>query len=206
MELHYTTVTLAFVVLVLVICFVSVMIFLPMYWSGRGSPLFNTTGSISSTYSATTTHSTSSSYTGSILTTSSLASTPPPGDLKPKIYRYRVENGVIKVGIVFMNSYPVEVVIEKILLNDTIVFSGTRIIDSWSLLTKAFGEETAEVVATIWINTRIPGEENLLASGEMIYVGNITVHYKIPGVKGTYTKTFKLVVPETMIKGNTLQT
>jgi len=131
-----------------------------------------------------------------------LASTPPPGDLKPKIYRYRVENGVIKVGIVFMNSYPVEVVIEKILLNDTIVFSGTRVIDSWSFLTKAFGEDTAEIVATVWINTGIepvPGSE-ILVCGKTVFVGNLTIYYRISNVEGTYNVTYPLELPECWIK------
>jgi len=130
----------------------------------------------------------------------SLLPTPPPGNLEPVMLHFRVEKGTVHVGITLQNTYPKEVIIEKVFLNDTLVYEGPKVIDPWGFLVKTFGSQNAEMMSTIYFDSGIPGREGIEASGERVYVGTITIHYEIVGVKGIYTKTLKLYIPKTMMK------
>ena len=216
MELHYSIATILFIVLVLVVCFVAVSMFIPLYWNARGSPLFNTTTRIvySTHNSQTSTLTTASSEIHSThstplitTTTTTLLTTPPPGELRVRSYHIRDGGDTIKVGLVFENTYPVEVIIEKIYLNDTLVYKGPQVIDPQSFIDKIVGDpRLAEAMTTIWINTGIksvPGSE-IMVCGKMVTVGTLTIYYKIPSVEGEYNITLPLKLPECMIKEYTI--
>ena len=120
-----------------------------------------------------------------------------------KSYDIRVEDNIIKVGLVFENTYPVEVIVEKIYLNDTLVFRGSRVIDPQSFINNIANDPAmAEAMTTIWINTGIKPAPNsaVIVCGKTVVVGNLTIIYDIPNVKGTYNITLPLKLPECMIK------
>ncbi len=216
MELHYTVATVLFIVLVLVVCFLAVSMFIPLYWNARGSPLFNTTTRvIYSTHNSQTStltpasseiHSTHSTHVVTT-TTTTLLTTPPPGELRIRSYHIRDSEDTIRVGLVFENTYPVEVIVEKIYLNDTLVYKGHEVIESKSFLDKYIKDPIlAEAMVTIWINTGIKPAPNsvIIACGKMITVGNLTIYYRIPNVIGTYNITVPLELPECMVKEYTI--
>jgi len=103
---------------------------------------------------------------------------------------------------VFKNTYPVEVVVEKIYLNDTLVYKGPHVIPPWSKLTRATNQDLALMLVTVWINTGIKSASNstIIASGKMIVVGKLIIYYKVPNVVGTYNITLPLRLPICMIK------
>ena len=198
MELHYTVATVLFVVLVLVLCFVTVSMFIPIYWSGRSYPLFNTT---TTTYSTTSSIETTYTHTESTttITTTTLLTSPPSGELRVKSYYIKDRGDDIQVGLVFDNTYPVEVIIEKIYLNNTLVHEGPRVIIPWEEIPST---TDPEILVTVWISTGIkpvPGSE-VLVCGKMIPMGNLTIIYRIPNVQGVYNTTLTLKIPECMIK------
>ena len=204
MELHYAVVTVLFIVLVLVLCFVAVSMFLPVYWSGRSSPLFNSTVSpVSETRSTGSSETFHTSVASTTTSTTTLLTSPPPGGLRVKSYDIRVEDNIIRVGLVLENTYPVEVIVEKIYLNDTLVFRGSRVIDPQSFINSIANDPAmAEAMTTIWISTDLNPAPNseIIACGKTITVGNLTIIYRIPDVKGTYNITLSLKLPECMIK------
>ena len=59
----------------------------------------------------------------------SLMPTPPPGDLEPVMFHFRIEKGTVHVGVTLQNTYSKEVIIEKVFLNGTLVYEDPRIID-----------------------------------------------------------------------------
>ncbi len=209
MELHYTVMTIVFILFVLLLGVVVVLVFAPVHERIVSSTL--ATGTSVDVIDETTTRvydtgvSGSVTSSGAILSSSASAATTSIcyscGRLRVKGYRIRSED-TIKVGILLENTYPVEVIIEKILLNDTIVFSGKQIVDPWGFLTRVFGENGARTAATIWINTGIepaPGSETMACS-KTVFIGNLTIYYRIPNVEGTHNITYPLKLPECMIK------
>ncbi len=207
MELHYTVVTVLFAVLVLILGFVVVSMFIPVYRSSRSYPLFNTTVNshpqTQSTIFSETSYTPGTSTFTTTSTTTTLLTSPPPGELKVVGYHIRDSGDTIRVGLVFENMYPVEVIVEKIYLNDTLVYKGHKVIESKSFLDKYVKDPVlVEAMTTIWINTGIKPAPNsvILACGKTITVGNFTIYYSIPNVKGTYNITLPLKLPECMIK------
>lgn len=209
MDGYYLVGSVLLVVLVLIVGFVAVSMFLPVYERGGGSTSCSSTctGSVSTASQAPAASSgTSSSVSSTISTTSTLLTAPPPGSLRVDSYDIRVESGTIRVGLVLKNTYPVEVIIERIYLNDTLVYRGPRVIDPWSQVTRIAGGDTglAASMSSVWINTGIkpaPGSE-LLICGKTVTIGNITIIYTIPGVEGTYNLTLPLKLPECIINNS----
>lgn len=206
MELHYVILTVVFVVLVIILGFVAVSMFLPLYTGGRESGLFNSTVTTcgGAGTACSTTISSTTAYTLTSTTTPAVFTSPPPGELRVRKYTIHDAGGTISIDITLENTYPVEVIVERIYLNDTLVYRGYAVIEPWSYVTRIAGDpKTAVMLVTIYgINTRINASSSslIVVSGETIPVGNMTIFYRIPGVQGIYNTTFVLKLPKCMIR------